>query len=275
MRRVGIILVGTSVNPLVISLNNLWSNDIDKVYLLATKDNERVKGTEEICERAISIFKDKVIEKVIIDRSNIKIINGIVNNQILEELCVDECEEKVLYIDYTGGTKVQSACIREYLSTVKRSNLIVKELYVNGDKEKVIEDNGEREISFCKIEGANEKETIKIVSKLKGYEYIEEEKVLKSLNREFECKFDDVKIKDYIFKIYKTIDKTIKEKGGWGTVKLEIFEAIINAEKIGEKFCNIEIRCPKKEAKNYNKILNEMMGIKQIQYDKRIWIKGV
>ena len=62
----GIILVGTNINPLVISLNNMFDNNVEKIFLLATPKENYEKSTENFCDRTIKIFKDKNLKKILI-----------------------------------------------------------------------------------------------------------------------------------------------------------------------------------------------------------------
>lgn len=280
MNKYGIVLVGTSVNPLVISIYNLMKNETQKIYLLATKDDYGKKGTEEFADRAIEIFAEKnthiKFKKVLVDRSNIAKINQIVDENIILE--IDKEEKCKIYVDYTGGTKVQSAFIREYFSSLKSSNIDISEIYINGDKKQVNEDGFDK-MPFKMLDGANSKETIKIISEIKDYEFNDNEHLIKSRKTNFEFLFDDIDIEDYSMKFKKTMKNDIKKKKsngkntyeGKGKAKLELFEIISNAEKIGEEFCKITVITPKGKSKLFEEVLvKEILGIKSYEYSERL-----
>ena len=86
----GIILVGTNINPLVISLNNMFDNNVEKIFLLATPKENYEKSTENFCDRTIEIFKDKNLKKILIDKSNINLIKKSIDNEVLKVIEEDK-----------------------------------------------------------------------------------------------------------------------------------------------------------------------------------------
>ena len=166
----GIILVGTNINPLVISLNNMFDNNVEKIFLLATSKEKNEKFTENFCDRTIEIFNDKDLKKILIDKSNINLIKKSIDNEILKVIEEDKDLDKKIFLDFTGGTKIQSAFIKEYIEFKNKDNINYSELYVDGDSGKIITKiSGETTCRYYPIKElsmANNINTIKIISNI-------------------------------------------------------------------------------------------------------------
>lgn len=267
MEKYGVIIVGASVNPIIISLNNLIEKGMDKIYLLGTMDNSYangkkiIKGTESICDRIKDIFSEIDIEKIIIDRSNIKDMKDTIDKNILSKMKERESYEKMVYLDYTGGTKIQSSFISQYFLYQNIKNFEVIDIYINSDSKKIIEGNKQFTIPLSKINGANSMEIIRMICKVKGFDY-----------DTFIDKFESVKIEEYIIEFDVRLKNKLENKNkNKSKVKMEMFEAIYTAEKVGEEFCKINFIVPNGEKETYeNTLLGEMLGIKKEQYNNRI-----
>ena len=112
MNKIGVFIVGTSPLPIYISIKNYLENSGEKIILLATEDSEFSKGTLVYAERLKESFLGEDVEIVSIDKSNLNIIGTEINKIINSISSLDESSE--IYLDFTGGTKLQSAFIREY-----------------------------------------------------------------------------------------------------------------------------------------------------------------
>lgn len=264
MKKVGLILIGTSINPVVISLNNFFDKNIEKIYMLATEDVKNKKGTGELCDKIIEVYPNKNLEKVIIDRSNIEEIAKEVNKKLRP--IVDSQPDVKLYFDYTGGTKIQAIFLKDYLQ-FKYKEVEIEEIYINGDARKIIEKSSNNELKkeIKVVSGANDIATIEKISKIKGYTFDDSDKSISN-------QFENIDINDYIMNF--TIKLRNKLKGGnegIAKVKLEVFESIYNAEKIGEEFCEVTFIVDKGRVKDYeNHVKREFAGIKNLEYENRI-----
>lgn len=277
----GIILVGTNINPLVISLNNMFDNNVEKIFLLATPKKNYEKSTENFCDRTIEIFCEKDLNKILIDKSNINLIKKSIDNEILKVIDEDRDLDKKIFLDFTGGTKIQSSFIKEYIGFKNKDNANYRELYVDGDSGEIItkisgETNPDHD-PIKELSMANDINTIKIISNIKGYQYNQEEHSIKNLKTNVEYKFDYIGIKKFKlcfrkklkYKLGEKIEKNNDYKNK-GKVKLELFQTIIDAEIIGEDFCKIEFIVPDKK-EEYRKVLpNQLLGIRKEVLDRRI-----
>ena len=281
----GIILVGTNINPLIISLNNMFDNNVEKIFLLATPKENYEKSTENFCDRTIEIFKNKDLKKILIDKSNINLIKKSIDNGVLKVIEEDKDLDKKIFLDFTGGTKIQSAFIKEYLGFKNKDNANYTELYVDGDSKKIITKIAGN-VNCCynpinELSMANDNNVIKIISNIKGYEYNKEENSIKDLKTNVKYKFDYIGIKDFKlyfrrklkYKLGKYIEAN-KDYENKGKAKLELFQTIIDAEIIGEDFCKIEIIVPDNKDE-YRKVLkNQLLGIRKEGLEKRITFKN-
>lgn len=277
----GIILVGTNINPLIISLNNMFDNDIEKIFLIATSKENNEKSTEDFCDRTIEIFKDKLLKKVITHKTNINLIKKSIDNEILKIIEEDNDIDKKIFLDFTGGTKIQSAFIKEYIGFKNKNNINYSEFYVDGDSKEIIRKGLEDSMPVYEpiedLSMANNSDIINIISYIKGYEYDKEKYLIRNLKTNIKYKFDYIKVENFNmcfrkklkYKLGKYIENS-KDYEGKGKVKLELFQTIINAEIIGEDFCKFEIGVPDNIEKYENVLPNQFLGIRKEWLEKRI-----
>ena len=161
MNKIGVFIVGTSPLPIYISIKNYLENSGEKIILLATEDSEFSKGTLVYAERLKESFLGEDVEIVSIDKSNLNIIGTEINKIINSISSLDESSE--IYLDFTGGTKLQSAFIREYFENnidTKKDTLTL--VYVDGYEKTIkLKDKAtskEIEVCFDDIDGADDEE---------------------------------------------------------------------------------------------------------------------
>lgn len=276
MSKVGVFIVGTSPLPIYISIKNYLENSGEKIILLATEDNEFSKGTLIYAKRLKEAFLEEDIEIVLIDRSKLKVIGTEVDKIINS---ISNSDENIdVYLDFTGGTKLQSAFIRESFENninTKKDNLTI--VYVDGYEKTIKLKNKatskDSEVCFDDIEGANDEDEIIKICKLHGYNVeIENDFVnITKDNSRFSCSFDEIYIKEYNLEFVSTLQNKLgKGNGGKGKVKLEIFKNIIHSEQIGGSFAGLELIVPQGEKDKYEKLRNEFLGIKKNIYKDRI-----
>ena len=276
MNKIGVFIVGTSPLPIYISIKNYLENSGEKIILLATEDSEFSKGTLVYAERVKESFLGEDVEIVSIDKSNLNIIGTEINKIINSISSLDESSE--IYLDFTGGTKLQSAFIREYFENnidTKKDTLTL--VYVDGYEKTIkLKDKAtskEIEVCFDDIDGADDEDEMIKICKLHGYSIEIKSSSVKAIrdDGEFSCNFDDVYMKGYNLEFASTLQYELGEKdSGKGKVKLEIFKNIIHSEQIGGSFANLDLIVPEAKEEKYRKLMNEFLGIKKNIYKDRI-----
>ena len=216
------------------------------------------------------------VEIVSIDKSNLNIIGTEINKIINSISSLDESSE--IYLDFTGGTKLQSAFIREYFENnidTKKDTLTL--VYVDGYEKTIkLKDKAtskEIEVCFDDIDGADDEDEMIKICKLHGYSIEIKSSSVKAIrdDGEFSCNFDDVYMKGYNLEFASTLQYELGEKdSGKGKVKLEIFKNIIHSEQIGGSFANLDLIVPEAKEEKYRKLMNEFLGIKKNIYKDRI-----
>lgn len=276
MNKVGVFIVGTSPLPIYISIKNYLENSGEKIILLATEDSEFSRGTLVYAKRLKEAFLEEDVEIVLIDRSNLKVIGTGIDKIINSISSLDESVE--VYLDFTGGTKLQSAFIREYFENnidTKKDTLTL--VYVDGYEKTIkLKDKAtskEIEVCFEDIDGADDEGEMIKICKLHGYS-IEIGSNLAKVTRddgEFSCNFDEVYMKGYNLEFVSTLQYKLGEKdSGKGKVKLEIFKNIMHSEQIGGSFAGLELIVPEGQEDKYKKLRKEFLGIKKNIYEDRI-----
>ena len=276
MNKIGVFIVGTSPLPIYISIKNYLENSGEKIILLANEDSEFSKGTLVYAERLKESFLGEDVEIVSIDKSNLNIIGTEINKIINSISSLDESSE--IYLDFTGGTKLQSAFIREYFENnidTKKDTLTL--VYVDGYEKTIkLKDKAtskEIEVCFDDIDGADDEDEMIKICKLHGYSIEIKSSSVKAIrdDGEFSCNFDDVYMKGYNLEFVSTLQYELGEKdSGKGKVKLEIFKNIIHSEQIGGSFANLDLIVPEAKEEKYRKLMNEFLGIKKNIYKDRI-----
>lgn len=277
MKNIGVFIVGTSPSPIYISIQNYLKNSSDsKIILLATNDTEIYKGTHIYAEKLKNVFKKQNIEIVHIDRSDLRVIGEKINN-IIE--AIKREEEKVsVYLDFTGGTKLQSAFIREFFESnmnFKKDELRL--VYVDGYGKKItIRDRlgqGKSDITFKEIKGCDSKENMEELCYLHGFSLEFNDGYVKAISDDEKMiiKYQEVDMENYTFIFVCELENELLDNDkNKGKVKLEIFENVINAEKIGGDFSHLIFDIKKKDKKKYEKLMKEFLGIKNSIYKERI-----
>lgn len=276
MNKIGVFIVGTSPLPIYISIKNYLENSGEKIILLATEDSEFSKGTLVYAERLKESFLGEDVEIVSIDKSNLNIIGTEINKIINSISSLDESSE--IYLDFTGGTKLQSAFIREYFeNNIDTKKDILTLVYVDGYEKTIkLKDKAtskEIEVCFDDIDGADDEDEMIKICKLHGYSIEIKSSSVKAIrdDGEFSCNFDDVYMKGYNLEFASTLQYELGEKdSGKGKVKLEIFKNIIHSEQIGGSFANLDLIVPEAKEEKYRKLMNEFLGIKKNIYKDRI-----
>lgn len=275
MKRVGVFIVGTSPLPIYISMKYYLSEKVDKIYFLSTEDNEKTFGTRVFAERLKEAFNEEDIEIISIDRSDIGTIKRKLNN--LKEAVKGLDDSIKLYLDYTGGTKLQSAVIREFFES---NSSVYEELilsYVDGYTRNIIRKlvHGERErkIKFSEIEGNEDQENIFNIAKLHGYKVVEGEKFdVLSLKEQHLFTFDNISIQDFILEFNNKFQYDIK--GGKNKVKLELFNNLTIGERVGGIFSIFDFNVDDDKVDCYQKLRNELFGVNKKNYEDRLYFNG-
>ena len=276
MNKVGVFIVGTSPLPIYISIKNYLENSGEKIILLATEDSEFSKGTLVYAKRLKEAFTEEDVEIVNIDRSNLKVIGTEIDKIINSISSLDESVE--VYLDFTGGTKLQSAFIRECFENnidTKKDTLTL--VYVDGYEKTIkLRDKAtgkDRTVEFDDIDGATDEDEVENICRLHGYDIERQENIIQVIknNGEFTCCFDDIYIKKFNLEFVNTLQYKIeKDDKGKGKVKLEMFKNIIHSEQIGGSFAGLELKVPEGQEDKYKKLMNEFLGIKKNIYEDRI-----
>lgn len=275
MKRVGVFIVGTSPLPIYISMKYYLSEKVDKIYFLSTEDNEKTFGTRVFAERLKEAFNEEDIEIISIDRSDIGTIKRKLNN--LKEAVKGLDDSIKLYLDYTGGTKLQSAVIREFFES---NSSVYEELilsYVDGYTRniirKLVHDERERKIKFSEIEGNEDQENIFNIAKLHGYKVVEGEKFdVLSLKEQHLFTFDNISIQDFILEFNNKFQYDIK--GGKNKVKLELFNNLTIGERVGGIFSIFDFNVDDDKVDCYQKLRNELFGVNKKNYEDRLYFNG-
>lgn len=280
MKNVGVFIVGTSPSPIYISIRNYLKESVSKIILLATEDNEYSKGTYIYAERLKKVFCEENIEIVLIDRSNLKIISGKVD-AIIEKISEDKGEVSV-YLDFTGGTKLQSAFIRERFEegiNYKKDNLNL--VYVDGYAKKInIKEKNKlepNEVMFDNIDGCDDDEKMQEICFLHGYNLDINDEIVQVISEDEKNVFifDDIIMKNYDLEFICTLkNKLGKKDDGKNKVKLEMFKNIIHSEQIGGSLSIINFQVPEGREENYRKLKDEFLGIKRNIYANRIYFNS-
>lgn len=278
MEKIGIFVVGTSPVPIYISMKYYLQSSVDKIFLLATEDDEFSKGSYVYAERLKKTFKEKEIdiEIVSIDRSNLKVINRKVLDLINEINNYDRNVE--IYLDFTGGTKLQSAFIRESFERNINTNNTLKLVYVDGYTKKIlIKENAiESEVGFDEIEGNDDDENIPQICKLHGFDIgIDENHVeIFRNNKQVVYNFDEIALNEYTVEFVCTLDDKIEQKNWKAKLKLDMFKNIIHSEQVGGDFSILDFKVPKGKEDKYRILMKEFLGIKREIYSDRIYFNG-
>ena len=280
MKNVGIFIIGTSPTPIYISIQSYLKNSIDKMIFLATKDDEYSKGTYIYAEKLKKIFYKNNIEIVDIDRSDLKKIDNKVNN-IIENIKQDEDSVNV-YLDFTGGTKLQSAFIRESFENninfkKDRLNLVYVDGYDKKIRIKQKDDINYKTIRFDNIKGCDEDDNMIEIALLHGFNLDFDNGIVKAINEEgkSEFVFDDVYMREYNLEFIASLQNKIGDNGnGKNKVKLEIFKNIIHAEQVGGSFSILDFTVEDGKEEVYRKLMDEFLGIKKNVYKNRIYFNS-
>ena len=280
MKNVGIFIIGTSPTPIYISIQSYLKNSIDKMIFLATKDDEYSKGTYIYAEKLKRIFYKNNIEIVDIDRSDLKKIDNKVNN-IIENIKQDEDSVNV-YLDFTGGTKLQSAFIRESFENninfkKDRLNLVYVDGYDKKIRIKQKDDINYKTIRFDNIKGCDEDDNMIEIALLHGFNLDFDNGIVKAINEEgkSEFVFDDVYMREYNLEFIASLQNKIGDNGnGKNKVKLEIFKNIIHAEQVGGSFSILDFTVEDGKEEVYRKLMDEFLGIKKNVYKNRIYFNS-
>lgn len=270
MKNIGVFIVGTSPLPIYISMKHYLKKSVDKVYLLATKDDEFSKGTVDYANKIKAAFSEVDIEIIFIDRSNLKVINKEVT-ALIEEINNIYTDAEV-YLDFTGGTKLQSAVIREKFENYMKDTTRLKLVYVDGYTKKIIikENNNTIHVEFSDIDGNDEEENISEICKLHGYLFDNNgnEIIITSERNEVKYKFDSIEIEEYTLTLVNTLKNKIED--GKAKVKLEMFEKVIKSEKVGGAFAVVHFKVDEKKIDKYELLKDEFLGIKKDIYEDRV-----
>lgn len=280
MKNVGIFIIGTSPAPIYISIQSYLKNSVDKMIFLATKDDEYSKGTYIYAEKLKKIFYKNNIEIVDIDRSDLKKIDNKVNN-IIENIKQDEDSVNV-YLDFTGGTKLQSAFIRESFENninfkKDRLNLVYVDGYDKKIRIKQKDDINYKTIRFDNIKGCDEDDNMIEIALLHGFNLDFDNGIVKAINEEgkSEFVFDDVYMREYNLEFTTSLQNEIGDNGnGKNKVKLEIFKNIIHAEQVGGSFSILDFTVEDGKEEVYRKLMDEFLGIKKNVYKNRIYFNS-
>lgn len=280
MKNVGIFIIGTSPTPIYISIQSYLKNSIDKMIFLATKDDEYSKGTYIYAEKLKKIFYKNNIEIVDIDRSDLKKIDNKVNN-IIENIKQDEDSVNV-YLDFTGGTKLQSAFIRESFENninfkKDRLNLVYVDGYDKKIRIKQKDDINYKTIRFDNIKGCDEDDNMIEIALLHGFNLDFDNGIVKAINEEgkSEFVFDDVYMREYNLEFTTSLQNEMGDNGnGKNKVKLEIFKNIIHAEQVGGSFSILDFTVEDGKEEVYRKLMDEFLGIKKNVYKNRIYFNS-
>lgn len=280
MKNVGIFIIGTSPAPIYISIQSYLKNSVDKMIFLATKDDEYSKGTYIYAEKLKRIFYKNNIEIVDIDRSDLKKIDEKVNN-IIENITQDEDSVNV-YLDFTGGTKLQSAFIRESFENninfkKDRLNLVYVDGYDKKIRIKQKDDINYKTIRFDNIKGCDEDDNMIEIALLHGFNLDFDNGIVKAINEEgkSEFVFDDVYMREYNLEFIASLQNKIGDNGnGKNKVKLEIFKNIIHAEQVGGSFSILDFTVEDGKEEVYRKLMDEFLGIKKNVYKNRIYFNS-
>lgn len=266
MKKFAVVLVGTSIVPIITILNFLWNNQVEKVYLLGTDRENFLEGTKQFCDNLKEHYSNKDIEVKKIARSNIKDIKEVIEKEILKNIEESSSNEKQLYFDYTGGTKIQAAFIKEYLESRQINNTTIYFTYVDGENNKIKEktSTGRSCIELSNIDGNSDNENISLICNVKALNIDDYKKLFEKIEmKNFKIKFF-YELKNRIE--FKNNDEKGKEK-----VKLELFQVIYMAEKLGEEFSEIYVYVDDGNEEKYKQILSkEFLGIKYYEYKERI-----
>lgn len=280
MKNVGIFIIGTSPSPIYISIQSYLKKSVDKMIFLTTKDDEYSKGTYIYAEKLKKIFYKNNIEIVDIDRSDLKKIDEKVNN-IIENITQDE-ESVNIYLDFTGGTKLQSAFIREsFENNINFKKDILNLVYVDGYDKKIRikqkDDINYKTIVFNNIKGCDEEDNMNEIALLHGFNLDFDNGIVKVVNEEgkSEFVFDDIYMREYNLEFTASLQNKIGDNGsGKNKVKLEIFKNIIHAEKVGGSFSILDFTVEDGKEEIYRKLMDEFLGIKKNVYKNRIYFNS-
>lgn len=280
MKNIGIFIIGTSPSPIYISIQNYLKNSVDKMIFLATKDDEYSKGTYIYAEKLKKIFYKNNIEIVDIDRSDLKKIDEKVS-KIIES--ISQYEDSVnIYLDFTGGTKLQSAFIREKFENdinFKKDKLNL--VYVDGyDKKIHIKQKSDIDygnIIFDNIKGCDEDENMIEIASLHGFNLELDNGFVRIVNEDgkSEFTFDDVFMRKYNLEFTTSLKNKIGNNDkGKSKVKMEIFKNIIHAEQVGGSFSIIDFVVEEGKEDTYRRLNDEFLGIKKNVYKNRIYFNS-
>lgn len=276
MEKIGVFVVGTSPLPIYISMKYYLQSSVDKIFLLATEDDEFSKGSYVYAERLKKTFEEIEIEIVSIDRSNLKVINRKVLDLINEINNYDRNVE--IYLDFTGGTKLQSAFIRESFERNINTNNTLKLVYVDGYTKKIlIKENAiESEVGFDEIEGNDDDENIPQICKLHGFDIVIDENNVEIFrnNKQVVYNFDEIALNEYTVEFVCTLDDKIEQKNGKAKLKLDMFKNIIHSEQVGGDFSILDFKVSKGKEDKYRILMKEFLGIKREIYSDRIYFNG-
>lgn len=280
MKNVGIFIIGTSPAPIYISIQSYLKNSVDKMIFLATKDDEYSKGTYIYAEKLKKIFYKNNIEIVDIDRSDLKKIDEKINN-IIENITQDEDSVNV-YLDFTGGTKLQSAFIRESFENninfkKDRLNLVYVDGYDKKIRIKQKDDINYKTIRFDNIKGCDEDDNMIEIALLHGFNLDFDNGIVKAINEDgkSEFVFDDVYMREYNLEFTTSLQNKIGDNGSRkNKVKLEIFKNIIHAEQVGGSFSILDFTVEDGKEEVYRKLMDEFLGIKKNVYKNRIYFNS-
>lgn len=280
MKNIGIFIIGTSPSPIYISIQNYLKNSVDKMIFLATKDDEYSKGTYIYAEKLKKIFYKNNIEIVDIDRSDLKKIDEKVS-EIIESILQDE-DSVNIYLDFTGGTKLQSAFIREKFENdinFKKDKLNL--VYVDGyDKKIHIKQKADIDygnIIFDNIKGCDEDENMIEIASLHGVNLELDNGSVRIVNEDgkSEFTFDDIFMRKYNLEFIVSLKNKIgNNDSGKNKVKMEMFKNIIHAEQVGGIFSIVDFVVEEGKEDKYRRLNDEFLGIKKNVYKNRIYFNS-
>ena len=119
-----ILLVGKNPTPDFIAALN-YSNNNTKIFLCYTKDTEKSISTLNVAkniEKEILKIKNNIsIEKVPVDKSEIRSIENTIKNNIVSK--IDFSDNNKIILDCTGGTKMMSAIFYNKFYEINSKNI--------------------------------------------------------------------------------------------------------------------------------------------------------
>jgi uncharacterized protein YjgD (DUF1641 family) len=107
-----VLLVGTNPLPnyVVGKYFSLCNQDMKRIWLIYSKENEFYKGTIQYADDIEAVLKKEVKREIKIKKEPIRDISrsSVISHEIKEILSPGKCEAEKVHLNYTGGTKAMS-----------------------------------------------------------------------------------------------------------------------------------------------------------------------